>query len=141
MTPENTIRLLDWCRWFFLAQAGFVGVASVVIWIKYAIKVGRDTASPHVWHIVTISASYIGAICYIAIATSQMLGHPVTWRFPLAGFIFVSGDAGLCFMLSHLYSHRVYAKTVRERLLQKEIEVTLANTAATAKNTEALNNP
>lgn len=141
MTAITTLQFLDWCRYFILAQAAFVVLASVVIWVKYAIRAVRDSKQPMVWHVITISASYIGAVCYIAMVTSDRLGMAFTWRLPLAGFVFVSGDAGLCFMLTHLYSHRVYAKTIRERLLRQEIAVTQANTEATDKNTAAMQNP
>lgn len=134
----TTIELLDWCRWFLLAQAGFVGAASIVIWVKYALKVLQESAQPRLWHIVLISSSYICGTAIIADVMWERIGQPFSWRLPAIGYFFVAGDAGLCFMLAHIYSHRVYAKGLRERLIQQEIDVTLANTAATNKNTEAL---
>lgn len=138
MTAVTTIQFLDWCRLFLLAQAGFVGCAAVVIWVKYAIRSFREPTQPMLWHVIAISVSYFAAICYLAVSTVERFGQPLGWRLPLAGFVFISGDAGLCFMLTHLYSHRVYAKQVRERLIREEIIVTRANTKATEENTEAI---
>ena len=120
-----SIHFLDWCRWFIIAQAGFVGAI-------------HQETNPRLWHIVTISASYTGAVVYVAISTVERFGQPLGWRLPLAAFVFIAGDAGLCFMLTHLYSRRVYAKAVRDRLIREEIKTTQANTEATEKNTKAL---
>lgn len=133
-----TIAHLDFFRWFCIIQALIVCCASFMICLRYGFKLGQNPKNVLFWHVVLVSISYVGAIGYIMITKIERLGQPFSWRLPLAAFVFMSGDAGLCFMLAHIYSYRVYAKNTRDRLIQEEMAVTEANTRATEKNTEAI---
>ena len=133
-----SISFFDLCRWFILGQAVFVAVATALIWVRYIMLALRNPSQPKLWHIITISASYLGAITYIGLSTIERFGQPFSWRLGVAGFVFIAGDAGLCFMLAHLYAQRTYKHELRERLIREEIATTVANTTATEENTAAI---
>jgi hypothetical protein len=120
----NDNSLDDFFRWFILCQAGFVFLASALVFVRYGWMLKRTSKQSLPWHVALISLSYMAATGFIGREIYERFGTQTTWRTPAAAFVFICGDLALCFLLTHIYSHRTYADKIRrqytDEMVQKE---------------------
>ncbi len=111
----------DFWRGLVFAQAALVFMMTLAILVKYslawALKPKEDRTMP--WHIALISTSYLLATVFVCIEIRTRWGESLTYRTPLAGAIFILGDAALIFMLVHLSIQRQYMGQIREHIIQE----------------------
>ncbi len=127
-------------RGFIFTQGAFVFIITIAIVIRYAMKLAltkqEDRALP--WHIMLISLSYLTAVIFICIELRMRWGLPMTYRVPLAAFIFILGDAALIFMLSHLFVQRKMVDEIHDHAAEKLEEEKRELAAELRKQTSGL---
>ncbi len=130
----------NFIRGFIFTQAAFVFLMTIAIVIRYAMKLAltkqEDRALP--WHIMLISLSYLAAVVFICIELRMRWGLPMTYRVPLAAFIFILGDAALIFMLSHLFMQRKMLGEIHDHAAEKLEEEKRELAAELRKQTSGL---
>lgn len=108
-------------RGIIFCQAGLVFAMTIAVIIRYSLALAltqnKDRVLPY--HVLAISTSYLLSTIFIVLEIHARWNEPLTYRTPLAGAIFILGDAALIFMLMHMAVQRQYIGHIRDYVEEK----------------------